>query len=118
MMLGASVREEILFRFCALNLFTWLAMKILRQPQPTTAIVWPANILVALLFAWLHLVPAAQLLDSNAIATGTAIALATLAGAVFGWVYWQHGLTMAIFTHAIAGLVVYLGTRGLIAFAP
>ena len=73
--------------------------------------------LVALVFAGLHLVPAAQLLDLNAIATAAAIALATLAGVLFGWVYWRHGLIMAIFTHAIAGLLVYLGARGLIAFA-
>ncbi len=117
MMLGAAVREEILFRFFALNLFTWIAMKILRQPQPTAAIVWPANFLAALFFAWLHLVPVSQLLDLNAIATAAAIALATLAGALLGWIYWQHGLLMAILTHAIGGLLVYLGGRGLIAFA-
>jgi hypothetical protein len=92
-------------------------MKVLRQPQPTAAIVWPANILVTVAFAGLHLVPAAELLDLNRVATAAAIALATLAGALFGWVYWRHGLIMAIFTHAIAGLLVYLGARGTIAFA-
>jgi hypothetical protein len=117
MMLGAAVREEILFRFGAMNLLAWLAMKILRQPQPTTSIVWTANIVVALAFAGLHLVPAAQLLDLNAVATAAAVALATLAGAFLGLVYWRHGLLMAILTHAIAGLVVYLGARALIAFA-
>ena len=60
MMLGAAVREEILFRFLPLNLFTWLVMKILRQPQPTTAIVWAANILVSLVLASLHLLPASR----------------------------------------------------------
>ncbi len=117
MMLGAAVREEILFRFFALNLFTWLAMKILRQREPTAAIVWTANILVALVFAALHLVPAAQLLHLNAIAITAAITLASLASALFGWVYWRHGLTMAIFTHAVAGVLVYVGARGMIAFA-
>jgi hypothetical protein len=117
MMLGASVREEILFRFCALNLFTWLAMKVLHRPQPTAAIVWPANIFVASIFAGLHLVPAAPLLDLNPVATTAAVALGTFAGALLGWVYWRHGLVMAIFTHAIAGLLLYLGARGLIVFA-
>jgi hypothetical protein len=117
MMVGAAVREEILFRFFALSLFTWLAMKILRRPQPTGAIVWPANILVASAFAGLHLLPAGQLLAMNQIATTAAIVLATVAGALLGWVYWRQGLVMAIFTHALAGLAIYLGARGLIAFA-
>jgi membrane protease YdiL (CAAX protease family) len=119
MMLGAAVREEILFRYCALNLLTWLAMKALRRPQPTAPIVWTANIFVAFIFAGLHLVPAAPLLNLNPVATTAAIALGTIAGALLGWVYWRHGLLMAIFTHAIAGLVLYLGARALIAaFSP
>jgi hypothetical protein len=117
MMLGAAVREEILFRFCALNLLTWLAMKVLRRPQPTASVVWSANILVAFIFAGLHLVPAAPLLDLNPVATAAAIALGTLAGTLLGWVYWRHGLLMAIYTHAIAGLGLYLGARALIALA-
>jgi membrane protease YdiL (CAAX protease family) len=117
MMLGAAVREEILFRFFAMNLFVWIAMKVLRKHQPTPAIVWATNVLVALVFAWLHLLPASQLLDLNAIATAVVIALATAAGVLFGWIYWRHGLMLAIFTHAISALLVYIGGRGLIAFA-
>jgi hypothetical protein len=48
MMLGAAVREEILFRFFALNLFVWLAMKTLRKQEPTTTMVWAMNVLAAL----------------------------------------------------------------------
>jgi hypothetical protein len=117
MMLGAAVREEIHFRFCAMNVLAWLAMKILRQPQLTGGIVWTVNVFVAFGFAGLHLLPASQLLDMNPMATTAAIALGTLAGILLGWVYWRHGLVMAIFTHAVAGLVLYLGARGLIAIA-
>jgi hypothetical protein len=117
MMLGAAVREEILFRFFALNLFVWIGMKAAGKHQPTTAIVWATNGLVALVFAVLHLVPATQLLDLSAIAMGLVLAVATFGGLLLGWIYWRHGLLMAILTHAIAGLLVYLGARGLIAFA-
>jgi membrane protease YdiL (CAAX protease family) len=117
MMLGAAVREEILFRFFALNLFVWIAMKALRKREPTATMVWAINVFVALVFAWLHLLPTGQLLDLNNIATGAAMAVATVAGVVLGWIYWRHGLLMAMFTHAIAGLLVYLGARGLVAFA-
>ena len=116
MMLGAAVREEILFRLFALNFFTWIGMKAFRQQSATPFMIWVANVLVALLFAWMHLIPAAALLDLNAIATGAAVALATLAGALLGWVYWRHGLLMAMFTHAFGGVLVYLGARSLIAF--
>lgn len=116
MMLGASVREEILFRFFALNLFTWIAMKMLRRQKPTTAIIWVTNVLAAILFASLHVPPVAQVLDLKPIAIGVGIALAAVAGVLLGWVYWRHGLLMAMFTHAVAGILLYLGVRGLMAF--
>jgi membrane protease YdiL (CAAX protease family) len=114
MMLGAAVREEILFRFFAMNLFVWVSMKILRRQRPTPAIVWATNVLVAAIFAWMHLILAAPLLDLSAIAVVVATALGTVAGVLLGWVYWRHGLLMAIYTHAVAGVLVYLGGRGLI----
>jgi hypothetical protein len=118
MMLGAAVREEILFRLFALNLFAWMAMKLFRQQQPTPAIIWTTNLCVALLFAAMHLIPAASLLKLNAIAVGVAIVLATSAGILFGRVYWRHGLLMATWAHAVGGVLVYLGGRSLLALAP
>jgi membrane protease YdiL (CAAX protease family) len=115
MMLGAAIREEILFRLFALNLSVWIAMKILRKPEPTTAMVWLTNLLIALVFASMHLIPVAPLLDLNAIAGALAIAVGTVAGVLLGWVYWRHGLLMAMFTHSVAGLLLFLGARGLIA---
>jgi hypothetical protein len=115
MMLGAAVREEVLFRLFALNFFTWVGMKAFRQQRATHSMIWVVNALVALLFAWMHLIPVAALLDLNSIATGGSVALATLASALLGWVYWRHGLLMAIFTHAVGGVLVYLGVRSLIA---
>ncbi|MCI0630892.1 MAG: CPBP family intramembrane metalloprotease [Phycisphaerales bacterium] len=117
MMLSAAVREEILFRLFALNLSVWLAMRVLRKPEPTTAIAWSTNVLVALIFALMHLLPAAQLLDLNAMAGILAIILATVAGVLLGWVYWRHGLLMAMFTHAVGGVLLLIGARGLMTFA-
>jgi hypothetical protein len=116
MMLGAAVREEILFRFFALNLFVWIVMKVSRTKEPAPITVWAANALIAVVFAWMHLIPAAPLLELNATALVVAATLATIAGVFLGWVYWQLGLLLAIYTHAVAGVVVYLAARGLIAF--
>jgi membrane protease YdiL (CAAX protease family) len=115
MMLGAAVREEILFRLFALNFFTWIGMKAFRQQSATPFMIWVVNLLVALLFAWMHLIPVAPVLDLNAIATGGAVVVATLASALLGWVYWRYGLVAAMFTHAVGGVLVYLGARSLIA---
>ena len=116
MLLGAAVREEILFRLFALNFFTWIGMKAFRQQSATPFMIWTVNVFVALLFAWMHLIPAAALLDLNSIATSGAVALATFASALLGWVYWRHGLLMAMFTHAVGGVLVYLGAHSLFAF--
>jgi hypothetical protein len=64
----------------------------------------------------MHLILAAALLELHSIATGGAVAVATLASSVLGWVYWRHGLLAAMFTHAVGGVLVYLGARSLIAF--
>jgi membrane protease YdiL (CAAX protease family) len=114
MMLGAAVREEILFRFFALNLFVWIAMKVFRTEEPATATALATNVLVAAIFAWMHLILAAPLLGLSAIAVAVATVLGTVAGVLLGWVYWRHGLLMAIYTHSFAGVLVYLGGRGLI----
>jgi membrane protease YdiL (CAAX protease family) len=116
MMLGAAVREEILCRFFALNFFTWVGMKAFRQQRATPFTIWGVNVLVALLFACMHLIPVAPVLDLNSMATGGAVSIATLAGALLGWVYWRHGLLAAMFTHAVSGVLVYLGGRGLMNF--
>jgi hypothetical protein len=116
MMLGAAVREEILFRLFAMNVFTWIGMKALRQQSATNYMIWVVNVLVALLFAWMHMIPAAALLDVNAISTVGAATLATASGALLGWVYWRHGLLAAVLTHAVGGVLTYLGGRSLIAF--
>jgi membrane protease YdiL (CAAX protease family) len=116
MMLGAAVREEILFRFFALNFFIWIGLKALRQQSPTPFLIWVVNVLVALLFAGIHLILVAPLLHLNSVATGGAAAVATLASTLLGWLYWRHGLLTAMFTHAVGGVLVYLGARSLIAF--
>jgi membrane protease YdiL (CAAX protease family) len=78
--------------------------------------VWTSNVLVALVFAGLHLIPMAELLELSTIAMGLVLALATGAGVLLGWVYWRSGLLMAMFTHAIGNLAVYLGVRSLMAW--
>jgi hypothetical protein len=115
LMLGAAVREEILFRLFAINLFTWIGMKVFRQQHATPFMFWIVNVLVAFVFAWMHLIPVSALLDLNSMATGGAAALATLAGAILGWVYRRHGLLTAMLTHALGGVLIYLGARSLIA---
>lgn len=116
LLLGAAVREEILFRLFALNLCTWIGMKLFRRKQPTPQLIWAANVLTAFAFAVLHLVPASQMLALNPSAMALVLVLATVAGTVFGYIYWRYDLVMAVLSHAVAGLVLYLGVRGALAF--
>jgi membrane protease YdiL (CAAX protease family) len=116
LLLGAAVREEILFRLFALNLCTWIGMRLFRKKQPTPQIIWAANVLTAFAFAVLHLVPASRVLELNPTAMTLVLLLATVAGTAFGYIYWRYDLVMAVFSHAIGGLVIYLGVRGTLAF--
>ena len=116
MLLGAAIREEILFRLLALNLFVWIAMKVRGDKEATSRTFWMINTFVAVVFAMLHLIPASLVIDLNAITLGIGIVLVTGAGVVFGHVYRLHGLVMAMLTHAVSSLLLYLGVRCSIAF--
>jgi hypothetical protein len=111
LILGAALREEVLFRLGAMNLLAWLGAKLTRQATPSVFVVWLANITVSLVFAFAHLIPATEILELSALARVLVPGIAAVAGIVFGYIYARHGLTAAVVSHAVAGTIVYLGAR-------
>jgi membrane protease YdiL (CAAX protease family) len=105
---SAGVTEELMMRLGLMTLFVWLGARLLGQSQPTPIIVWTANGIAALLFGALHLPLAASLAPLTAIMVIRTLLLNGIAGVVFGWQYWRHGLVAAMAAHLGADIVLHV----------
>ena len=102
--------EEILLRLFALSLLAWLLKLVTGSTsrRPSSAILWIANILAAILFGLGHLPAAASLgLHIDAMLVTRAILLNGLGGLVFGWFYFTFGLEAAILCHFSADIILH-----------
>jgi membrane protease YdiL (CAAX protease family) len=114
--LYGGIDEEILLRLGLMTLLVWLGSKITRtRGRPGPGLMWTANILAALLFGLGHLPATASVLPLTGIVIFRAIVLNGLAGIVFGWLYWRHGILTAMASHFCADLVLHVLTPLLIA---
>ncbi|AQG80662.1 CPBP family intramembrane glutamic endopeptidase [Spirosoma montaniterrae] len=105
--LYGGVTEEIMLRFGLMTLFVWLLSVILRTQHP--AVYWIAIVGAALLFGAGHLTALNLMVAQPSPTLVVYIVLANaLAGVVFGWVYWRHGLVFAMIAHAVAHVVMLL----------
>ena len=103
--------EEILLRLFTLSLFAWLGRFVNHTPEgrPGEIALWVANVLAAILFGLGHLpATAAAGLPMNALVITRAVVLNGLAGLVFGWFYWKHGLEAAMVSHFSGDIVLHM----------
>lgn len=102
-----GITEEILVRFGLMTLFVWLLNKVSRSLSG--AVYWIAIVGAALLFGAGHL-PAMRLMvaQPSAMLVSYIMLANTLAGIVFGWVYWRHGLVFAMIAHATAHVILLI----------
>jgi membrane protease YdiL (CAAX protease family) len=108
MMIGAAIREEILFRFGILNLFVWLFWMLTRQSRPNGHIVGAAIAVTSVGFGALHVVLVADALALTWLAKVVGTGLGTAVGALLGWTYWRYGLLAAIVCHIGAGITLFV----------
>lgn len=106
--LYGGVTEELLLRWGVMSLLLWAAWRGLQRGQgaPRTALVWLAILASALLFALGHLPAAYSLIGGLDGATVVwVVGFNTLAGLLFGGLYWRFGLEAAMLAHALAHIV-------------
>jgi hypothetical protein len=103
--------EEILLRLFMLSLFAWIGRFLNHTPdgRPGEIALWAANILAAILFGIGHLpATAAAGLPMDTLVITRAIVLNGLAGLVFGWFYWKHGLEAAMVSHFSGDIILHV----------
>lgn len=100
-----GIAEEVLLRLFLLTLFLFLFQRIGWQDLFS---FWVANILTAILFGVGHLPAAKNLFGLNSIVVLRTIILNAIGGIVFGYLYWQYSLEIAMVSHFSADIVIHV----------
>lgn len=108
---SAGVNEEVMFRLFGLTLLAWLGSLVFHDSKgrPTLAVLWIANILVAVFFGLAHLpLTIAVGLPLTPLVIVRAVVLNGIGGIVLGWLYWTRGLESAMVAHFSADIVLHV----------
>ncbi|MDH4274115.1 MAG: CPBP family intramembrane metalloprotease [Gammaproteobacteria bacterium] len=99
--LHGGIVEELVFRWFLLSFIVWLLSLFsgfAGDATPNNAF-WIANTIAALLFGLMHVPGSAATGPLTGITIFLVMALNTLVGLVYGYLFWQHGLEAAVFAH-------------------
>lgn len=100
-----GIAEEVLLRLFLFTLFLFLFHWIGLQGLFS---FWVANILTAILFGVGHLPAAKNLFGLNSIVIWRTIILNAIGGIVFGYLYWQYSIEIAMVSHFSADIVIHV----------
>lgn len=105
-----GINEEILLRLIVMSFLAWLGKFISRTAdgKPTSAVLWIANILAAVLFGLGHLPATAMLIPLTPLVIIRAILLNGFVGIACGWLYQTRGLESAMIAHFSADIVLHV----------
>lgn len=115
-----GITEEILLRWGVMSVLAFALVRTVGRGRDSLppAQAWTAIVVASVLFGIGHL-PAATGVYGGLTAEVLAFVVGwnTLAGLVFGWLFWRHGLEAAIVAHALAHVVAVAVGVGLLALA-
>lgn len=98
-MLYGGVAEEVMLRWGVMSLVAWTLTSLLRS-QASRLSMHLAIAVAALTFAAGHLPAVAVQLDLTSAIVARTLLLNSLAGLVYGWLFWRHNLEAAMLAHA------------------
>ena len=109
--LSAAVDEELIFRFGLMSLITWFAGRVIRSGDegPSDFLMWVALGLSAAIFTAVHAAPAGEAAGVAALVAEPMQLVRLLAGGLFGWLFWKHGLEAAVTAHLAYDIVLFYG---------
>ena len=108
--LYGGITEELIMRLFLLSLVAWLCGRWWKTQSglPSQGAFWIAIVLVAMLFGLGHLPATAAVTPLTPTIVFRAMVLNGIAGIVFGYLYWRHGLEAAMIGHMSAHLVMQI----------
>jgi hypothetical protein len=112
--LYGGIAEEVLLRWGLMTTLIWLPWRLAQKKAgpPRVSYVLSAIIFAAVLFGAGHLPAAATLMAGNLTAPIVAFVNIGLsvAGVMFGYLYWRYGIDAAMMAHAVGHVVFVLVT--------
>lgn len=105
-----GIAEEVQLRLFLMSFLVWLGRFLNKTAagKPTSAVIWIANVLAALLFGLGHLPVVASLVPLTPLVVARTTLLNGLLGVVFGWLYWKRGLEAAMISHFSADILLHV----------
>lgn len=102
-----AINIELLMRYFLLSMFLWLFRKITADGSPKSGpgIFWPANIIVAVIFAAAHLPAAKNLMALTPIVLAAVLLPTALVALAFGYLTWKRGIEAAMLAHFSADFI-------------
>lgn len=105
---SAGITEEIIFRLGLMSLVIAIIQFFRNVDRPSAKVVWLGIIITAIFFGLIHL-PLSKNFSNFTFVTISATMIGNLiTGSFFGWVYWKHGLLVAIIVHIVWDLVFHV----------
>jgi membrane protease YdiL (CAAX protease family) len=109
-----GIDEEIFMRLFGLSALAWVLSRIVPSSagMPSSADLWSANIVIAILFGLGHLPALKNLLGRiSPVMFARSLLLNAPVGLICGWLFWTYGIEAAIVAHFSADIVYHvLGT--------
>jgi len=102
--LYGGLTEEIVLRYGVMSMVVWAIKRLVRG----SAAYWAAIFFAAVVFALWHLSQVAVATPLTLPLVARAIVLNSIAGIVFGWLFWRRGLEAAMVSHGAAALVLHV----------
>jgi membrane protease YdiL (CAAX protease family) len=105
-----GIAEEIQLRLFLMSLLVWLGHFVSRtgEGKPTSAVMWIAIIVAAVLFGLGHQPATAAVIPLTPLVVTRAIVLNGLGGVIFGWLYWKRGLEAAMISHFSTDIILHV----------
>jgi hypothetical protein len=105
-----GINEEILLRLFLMTLIAWIIFKIKKteEGKPTSAGMWLAIVLAAIIFGIGHLPAVLAITTPTTLLIARIIILNAIGGIIFGWLYWKKGLESAMISHFSADIVLHV----------
>lgn len=104
--IGAGLNEEVLLRVFAMSVIVLAVSRLAPAALSRNAHVWTGIIGATLLFGAMHLPQAASFARLDLAMVSTVLGLNGLAGVLFGWLYWKHGIIAAMASHIALDVVL------------
>lgn len=105
-----GINEELMMRFFIMSGLLWLVTRVWHTTSgdPVVTAFWIVNIVVAVIFGLGHLPAVKMMTEITPLLVGRTIILNSVAGIIFGWVFWHYGLAAAMVSHFCADIMLHI----------